>query len=70
MFDKSGRNLTAIVAGFVQKKRNVDEWKGILHHIESIRKHKIDVACSCGMGRRKTEAGLHLLELMKQLVKA
>jgi hypothetical protein len=58
------------VAGFVHEKRSLEELKQLLHQIESIRDHQIDVACSCGMGRRKTEVGLQLMELMKQLVKA
>jgi hypothetical protein len=61
---------TRFVAGFVHEKRNADELKQILDHIESIRKHEVDVACSCGMGRRKTEVGLQLMTLMKQLVEA
>lgn len=40
------------VAGFVHDKRSEAEHQQILETIEGIRGHTVDVACSCGMGRR------------------
>lgn len=55
------------VAGFVHEKRSEAELAQIRDIIETVRQHPVDVACSCGLGRRprpiaeeviKTTAGL------------
>jgi hypothetical protein len=61
---------TRFVAGFVHENREIAELKQILHDIEDIRNQQVDVACSCGMGRRKSEVGTQLMTLMKQLIEA
>ena len=43
---------TRFVAGFVHEKRSDDELAQIRDMIETIRQHPVDVACSCGLGRR------------------
>ncbi|MCH5585549.1 hypothetical protein MK805_11365 [Shimazuella sp. AN120528] len=55
------------VAGFVHENRSIDELKQILMNLDSIRNQQVDVACSCGLGRRKSMVGLQLLETMNQL---
>ena len=50
------------VAGFVHDKRSEAEHQKILETIESIRGHTVDVACSCGMGRRTPDIAEALIE--------
>ncbi|MCH5586002.1 hypothetical protein MK805_13730 [Shimazuella sp. AN120528] len=56
------------VAGFIHEKRNFEESKKILKHIESVRSHTVDIACSCGLGRRNPEVAIYLLKLTGQLL--
>jgi hypothetical protein len=56
------------VAGFIHEQRNLEELKTILCHLESVRGHKVDIACSCGLGRRNPEIATYLLELTQQLL--
>lgn len=60
-------NDVRFVAGFVHEKRTVDEHKQILGAIERVRAHPVDVACSCGLGRRPPNVASSLLELTKQV---
>ena len=46
---------TRFVAGFVHEKRSDAELVQIRDMIETIRQHPVDVACSCGLGRRPRE---------------
>ncbi len=59
---------TRFIAGFVHEKLSLDEHKYLLKNIEHIRGEKIEVACSCGMGRRTSEAADQLLKIKKELV--
>lgn len=59
---------TRFVAGFVHEKREMAELQQILQTIETIRNHPIDIACSCGLGRRSPEVAIELLNKMEQLV--
>ncbi len=43
---------TRFVAGFVHDKRSDAEHRQIRDHIEQIRGGPVDIACSCGLGRR------------------
>lgn len=56
------------VAGFIHEKRNFEELKQILRHIEALRSHTVDIACACGLGRRSPEVAMQLLETTKQLL--
>ncbi|SHF36141.1 hypothetical protein SAMN05444392_11722 [Seinonella peptonophila] len=58
---------TRFIAGFVHEKRSVDELKQIQAKIDELLGYPVDIACSCGMGRRTPEVGKQLLELMKEL---
>lgn len=58
---------TRFVAGFVHEKRSLDENRRILDSIEAARGQAVDVACSCGLGRRTTGTAAKLLSLMAQL---
>lgn len=58
---------TRFVAGFVHEKRNLDENKYILDHIEQARGQRVDVACSCGLGRRTPGTATELMTRMAQL---
>ncbi|GAB4025913.1 hypothetical protein GCM10028809_08410 [Spirosoma gilvum] len=58
---------TRFVAGFVHEKRTLDENRQILESIESARQQPVDIACSCGLGRRSPETARQLLALTAQL---
>ncbi|GAB3947831.1 hypothetical protein GCM10028805_20810 [Spirosoma harenae] len=60
-------STTRFIAGFVHEKRSVDENIGILNSIESARGQLVDVASSCGLGRRSPETADYLLDLTAQL---
>lgn len=61
---------TRFIAGFVHEKRSMDENKHILASIETAYGQPVDVACSCGLGRRSPETAQHLMDMMAQLVVA
>gem|GEM_PF-688772 len=58
------------IAGFVHEKCSLAENKHILESIESAYGQTVDVACSCGLGRRTPEAAEQLMELTAQLTRA
>jgi hypothetical protein len=55
------------VAGFVHEGRSLEQNREILGVIEALREGAVDVAASCGLGRRTPEAAQQVLELMGQL---
>ncbi|MBZ0293782.1 MAG: hypothetical protein K8L99_14540 [Anaerolineae bacterium] len=55
------------VGGFVHEKHSLDESHQILEVIEKLRGTPIDVACSCGLGRRPASVAQDLLKVMSQL---
>jgi len=59
---------TRFIAGFVHEKLSSDDHKHLLKSIEQIRGEQIEVACSCGMGRRSSEVADELLKIKKALV--
>ena len=59
---------TRFIAGFVHEKLSMEQHKHLLKNIENIRGERIEIACSCGMGRRTTEAADQLLNIKKELV--
>jgi hypothetical protein len=61
---------TRFIAGFVHEKRSTTENKHILASIETAYGRPVDVACSCGLGRRSPETAQHLMDLMAQLTVA
>jgi len=61
---------TRFVAGFVHEKRTFVENCRILDSIEAVRGQAVDVACSCGLGRRTPDTATKLLLLMAHLAKA
>ena len=58
---------TRFVAGFVHEKRSLAENRHILDSIETARGQPVDIACSCGLGRRTPETATKLLALMARL---
>lgn len=58
------------IAGFVHESRSIEELRQILSNIEEVRNHTVDIACSCGLGRRSPEVATKLLELTQQLCKS
>ncbi|MPR33639.1 hypothetical protein [Salmonirosea aquatica] len=59
---------TRFVAGFVHEKRTLAENRHILQSIEAARVQAVDVACSCGLGRRTLDTATELMERMAQLI--
>ena len=59
---------TRFIAGFVHEKLTLEEHKHLLKNIESIRGERVDIACSCGMGRRTSETADDLFKIKKELV--
>lgn len=55
------------IAGFVHEKRTLGENKYILQSIEKARGKTVDVATSCGLGRRTPETATQLLAMMAEL---
>ena len=60
---------TRFVAGFVHEKRTLAEHRQILTSIETARGQAVDIACSCGLGRRSAQTASQLLTLMAELSK-
>lgn len=58
------------VAGFIHDKRTEEEHQHILKMIEGIRGHTVDVACSCGLGRRTPEVATELLTMSRKMISA
>jgi hypothetical protein len=61
---------TRFVAGFVHEKRTLAENQRILESIETARGQLVDVACSCGLGRRSPNTAMNLLSLTARLTEA
>lgn len=55
------------IAGFIHEKRTYEEHKVILETLENTRGHRVDVACSCGLGRRTPEVAMELIKLSSDL---
>lgn len=58
------------VAGFVHEGRTPDEHRRILGAIEDARGEAVDIACSCGLGRRTPEVADVMLGRMAEMVEA
>jgi hypothetical protein len=58
---------TRFIAGFIHDDLSMDEHATVLHAIEDARGGLVDVACSCGLGRRSSEAADILLERTAQV---
>jgi hypothetical protein len=56
------------IAGFIHEGRSIEELNKILKILDTTRGRKVDIACSCGLGRRSPEVAMHLLEMTKQLL--
>jgi hypothetical protein len=53
---------TRLVAGFVHDKCSDAELRQIRDHIEAVRGEPVDIACSCGLGRRDRVVATSLIE--------
>ncbi|MCB0165899.1 MAG: hypothetical protein KDI79_16825 [Anaerolineae bacterium] len=58
------------IAGFVHEKHTLADNQALLNTIETARGEPVDVACSCGLGRRTPAAAEQLLDYMAQLAVA
>ncbi len=55
------------VAGFVHDKRTIAEHRQILEILDKVRGGRVDVASSCGLGRRDTETARSMMETTRLL---
>jgi hypothetical protein len=53
---------TRLVAGFLHERRSVEDHRSILAAVESAVGHEVDVAASCGLGRRGHDAAVAAVE--------
>jgi hypothetical protein len=58
------------IAGFIHEGRTVEELIGIRDTIEGIMGHTVDVAASCGLGRRDEARARRNLELSREVAEA
>jgi hypothetical protein len=58
---------TRFVAGFVHEKRTEDEHRTLMAQIDELLGHPVDVACSCGLGRRSRGEALEAIEMAARL---
>jgi hypothetical protein len=58
---------TRFVAGFVHEKLSLEEHISILTAIEQASGQTVDVASSCGLGRRTPEEAIQIMELTRQI---
>ncbi len=58
-----------LVAGLVHEGRSDAEHDRIVGIVEEVRGHRVDVASSCGLGRRDRETGLALLRATRRLTR-
>lgn len=61
---------TRFAAGFIHEGRTADELGELLSRIEGLLGREVDVAASCGLGRRDQEQARRNLELSRQVVEA
>jgi hypothetical protein len=61
---------THFVAGFIHEKRSEQEHRQLQKIIEDVRGQAVDVACSCGLGRRPTAVAQHLIEMMAKMTRS
>jgi hypothetical protein len=58
---------TRFIAGFVHEDRTLTQQRELLARIEGLLGHPVDVACSCGLGRRSRENALQTIDLAASL---
>ncbi len=58
---------TRFIAGIVHEKLPMESQKKLVRHIEHILNRKVDIACSCGMGRRTAAIADELLNIQQEL---
>ncbi|MEM8529392.1 MAG: hypothetical protein AAGF95_01030 [Chloroflexota bacterium] len=56
------------VAGFVHEQCSVGEHQQLLRVIEGFRGHPVDVACSCGLGRRPADVAQSLMMMTRYVL--
>ncbi|WP_163507056.1 hypothetical protein [Fodinicola acaciae] len=61
---------TRFVAGFLHEDRTVDEQRRLLETIDGIVGYPVDVAASCGLGRRSDEAAFATMDQARALCEA
>lgn len=58
---------TRFVGGFVHEERTLTEQRALLLELDRLIGRPVDVACSCGLGRRDTEAALAVIDRTAEL---
>ena len=58
---------TRFIAGFVHEGRTLEEQRALMARLDALLGHPVDVACSCGLGRRSRENALQTIDLAASL---
>jgi hypothetical protein len=58
---------TRFIAGFVHEKRTAGEHRELMARLDGLLGHPVDVACSCGLGRRSRDEALAAIDMAAQL---
>ncbi len=61
---------THFVAGFIHEKRSEQEHWQLQKVIEDVRGQAVDIACSCGLGRRPATTAQYLIETMAKMTQS
>jgi hypothetical protein len=61
---------TRFIAGFIHEARTIDEQRRLLGLIEAASRRQVDIATSCGLGRRDRDSALATLDQARALVEA
>lgn len=59
---------TRFIAGFVHEERSLAEQRNLLRKLDELIGRPVDVACSCGLGRRSREDALRTIKQARALV--
>jgi hypothetical protein len=59
---------TRFIAGFVHEDRTLEEQRTLLAELDALVGRPVDVACSCGLGRRSREDALRTIAQARELV--
>jgi len=58
---------TRFIAGFIHEGRTLEEQRGLMARLDELLGRPVDVACSCGLGRRSREDALATIDMAAEL---
>lgn len=60
-------DATRFIGGFIHEDRTLTEQRALLAELERLVQRPVDVACSCGLGRREVDAAVATIERAAEL---